>query len=252
MHKLEFKTSNKTFVGIKYFALPDYVFPPSFYTKKICESLNLEEAEKEGEVIDLGTGSGVIAITLCKMGCKNVYASDCFERTLEVAKRNFELNEIKVSELILSDMFKNISKELRFDLIITNPPAFPMHKNLHKNEELDNAIFSGKDGRNFTFSFLDSVGDHLKEKGRFLIAVPEFLDWSLVEAQFKLKGLHYRCLIEEETFLPTYGYPQLLFIENFKSVFKSEFYKSKTSPFYFCPDDEKIHFKLKIYEGRKG
>ncbi len=79
---------------------------------------------KNPKILDLGTGSGVIALALAfERPDATIIASDYSEKALEVAKHNANRLELdKQIEFIHSDWFSEIGSELSFDLIVSNPP----------------------------------------------------------------------------------------------------------------------------------
>lgn len=71
-------------------------------------------------IIDIGTGSGVIAITLKLIFPNiNITASDISEDALKIAKRNAEIHKVKL-DFVISDALQNIQNN--FQMIVTNPP----------------------------------------------------------------------------------------------------------------------------------
>jgi len=81
---------------------------------------------KYGKVLDLATGSGVIAMATAKAGTKKVIATDINNRVDGFINKNNLLNDAKV-EFIKSDLFKNIRET--FDKVTINPPFMPAPKN---------------------------------------------------------------------------------------------------------------------------
>ena len=77
------------------------------------------------DVLDIGTGSGCIAISLAKMIQNSVVtAVDVSEKALEIAKKNAEANDVNV-RFILDDILNPQNKELidnQYDIIVSNPP----------------------------------------------------------------------------------------------------------------------------------
>jgi len=74
-------------------------------------------------ILDIGTGSGCIALTLAKVLPKaKVYATDISQNALDLAKKNAQHNNITNVEFLHSDVYENINKNLQFDLIVSNPP----------------------------------------------------------------------------------------------------------------------------------
>lgn len=97
-------------------------------------------------ILDIGTGSGCIAISLAKnLPDAKIYALDVSEKALEVAKQNAIDNGV-VIKFIQSDILKISTLEVKFDVIVSNPPYVrmlekqQMNTNVLKNEP-DLALF---------------------------------------------------------------------------------------------------------------
>ena len=88
-------------------------------------------------VLDIGTGSGCIAISLAKnIENSNIFALDVSEDALIIAKKNAELNNVLVN-FIHDDILKNIQINQKFDVIVSNPPYV---RNLEKHEIKKNVL----------------------------------------------------------------------------------------------------------------
>lgn len=88
---------------------------------------NFAKNEKRGsKILDLGTGTGIIAILLSKKVEKSkVTAVEVQKEVAEMAERSVRLNNLEDSIKIINEDIKNISKEIgqaKFDAVITNPP----------------------------------------------------------------------------------------------------------------------------------
>ena len=82
--------------------------------------LLLREAKCHGRVLEIGTGSGLLAIYFAKNG-KQVDAVDISRDALDCASGNCILNGVSIN-LALSDLFQNVKG--KYDTIIFNPPPF--------------------------------------------------------------------------------------------------------------------------------
>jgi release factor glutamine methyltransferase len=112
------------------------------------------EVKQDDKVLDIGTGSGIQALTALETS-KDITASDINPECLE----NLKIKTIK------SDLFENIQE--KFDLIIFNPPYLPKDPNEPKDSAL--ATTGGKKGNEIIKKFLQQAKSHLTEKGRILL-----------------------------------------------------------------------------------
>lgn len=119
---------------------------------------------QEIKVLDLGTGSGCIGLTLALEEKKmDVTLSDISNEALEVAKKNQEKLSAKAN-LILSDLFHQI--EGIFDIIVSNPPYIPDEEDVQNivKKEPNVALYGGKLGVDFYEKILLASKSHIKNK----------------------------------------------------------------------------------------
>ncbi len=159
---------------------------------------------KEANILDIGTGSGCIAIALAKY-VKNakVKALDISDKALEVAQQNAELNEVKV-EFVKANVLKNLSLEEKYDVIVSNPPYVrwleraQMRANVIANEP-DIALFV-KDNEPLVFYQIitEFAKSNLKKGGWLYFEINQYLgeetrallelDFSEIELQKDMFG----------------------------------------------------------------
>ncbi|TNF09508.1 MAG: peptide chain release factor N(5)-glutamine methyltransferase [Bacillota bacterium] len=116
------------------------------------------------DVLDLGTGSGCIGLTLA-LEEKNmqVAISDISDKALEVARSNMDKLGAK-AKIILSDLFDDIKP--KFDIIVSNPPYIPDDEIVEDivTKEPSIALYGGKLGTDFYDKILKQAKSHLKDK----------------------------------------------------------------------------------------
>lgn len=122
------------------------------------------------KILDLCTGSGIIAITLKKELDQisiDVVASDISEEAIEVAKENAQYHDADV-RFIQSDIFNNIND--KFDIIVSNPPYIDRKDEVTMKENVLNydphlALFAEEEGMYFYRKIIEQAKDYLKENG---------------------------------------------------------------------------------------
>ncbi len=125
------------------------------------------EIKKGEDVLDMGTGSGIIGISCAKNGA-NVTCVDINPYAVALCRRNAELNNGDVKG-VESDLFEKIKG--RFDVIVFNPPYLPTSKNERIDDEINSAWDGGEDGSDVTLRFLNSFKKYLKKNGRCYLLV---------------------------------------------------------------------------------
>ncbi len=117
---LQYIIGKTDFMGLT-FAVSPHVLVPRADTEILCEEAIRRLGEKGGRVLDIGTGSGALAVSIAKL-CESaqVTAVDISPDALAVAKSNAERNGAHV-RFLLSDCFSAVRGE-EFDMIVSNPP----------------------------------------------------------------------------------------------------------------------------------
>lgn len=144
------------------------VLIPRFETELLVEkTINYvkEHLNKPVKIIDLGTGSGAIAITLKKKIKSKVDAIDISGNALEVAKRNAKKNNATIN-FFHSNMLDNV--ENKYDLIISNPPYISYDEKVEKIVEYNEphiALYAQDDGLEFYEKILKKANNHINKPG---------------------------------------------------------------------------------------
>lgn len=139
---------------------------------------NLRESEINGRILDVGTGSGAIALLLRDLGATSIAATDISASAVTTAARN-EIENFGDSliEFSHNDLFPRgeAGEEKRFDLIVFNPPGWrspsePVRAQLNeRNRSLDlEAMFYGD---SVLLRFLQQLPAHLAENGRAILGL---------------------------------------------------------------------------------
>lgn len=122
-------------------------------------------------IIDVGTGSGAIAISLSKELKNHVYASDISHKALEVAKKNSIKNGSNVTFFEGDMLNPYIKRNLKVDIMVSNPPYIKEDEEIEKivkDNEPHLALYAKNKGLEFYESILKNCNKILNEK--YLIA----------------------------------------------------------------------------------
>ena len=153
------------------FLVNENVLIPRFETEELVDrtiKYIKQMFNSQVSILDIGTGSGCIAITLKKELDSNVTACDISSKALEVAHMNALKNNCNIN-FVISDIFSNI--EGRYDVIISNPPYIADDEEIMdivKNNEPNIALYASDNGLYFYKKILDNVSNYVNDK--YLIA----------------------------------------------------------------------------------
>lgn len=150
------------------FEINENVLIPRYETEELVEkTINFSKKffTKPVDIIDLGTGTGAIGLTLeKKLSTNSVDLIDISKKALEVTHKNCAKLNSKAN-LIESDMFKNVEK--KYDIIISNPPYIKTDEEIEeivKNNEPSLALYAGIDGLDCYKKILKDILPHTKER----------------------------------------------------------------------------------------
>ena len=165
---------NREFMGLDFFVKEGVLIPRPDTETLVEEIIELcKNKNEEINIVDIGTGSGAITVSLAKY-IKNskITSLDISDIPLEVGKINAVNNGVDNRiEFLKSDVFTAIKNtEKKFDIIVSNPPYIPKKdiETLHtqvKDYEPYNALEGGEDGLDFYRQITEESIKYLKQGG---------------------------------------------------------------------------------------
>ena len=142
----------------------------------------------QGKILDMGTGTGLQAVTAMEDPENEVLAIDINPEAVEYVK-NKGVNAIQ------SDLFENVKD--KFDLIIFNPPYLP--EDTREPEDSKLATTGGKKGDEILKKFLSQAKDHLNKNGKILVVISNLTG----KPEELFKDYSWKLLEKEEIFMET-------------------------------------------------
>lgn len=122
----------------------------------------------ELQLVDIGTGSGAIGITLgCEEPKYQVTLTDISETALAVAKQNAEKFNLAITTYCGNMLDPLIAANLKYDILVSNPPYIPSDEEIEllvKDNEPHLALFGGSDGLKFYREILTNAKKIIKDR----------------------------------------------------------------------------------------
>jgi release factor glutamine methyltransferase len=164
------------FHGFTFVTEPGRVFSPRATTEKLVDAALERLGKAPARVADVGTGSGVVAITLALRAPQvQVWASDTCGNALRVASANAERLGAQI-HVVHGDLLDGLPRDL--DLIVANLPYLAPGTPGYEDEP-EAAVFSSGDGLDHYRRLLSGAGDHLAEGGGVILQ----FDGEVLEAE---------------------------------------------------------------------
>jgi release factor glutamine methyltransferase len=156
-----------------------------------------KEVEKRARgkcVLDVGTGSGILARAALRAGAKEVLAVDVDEEVVDKLKsEDFEVRK--------SDLFSCFEKGRKFDLIVFNPPYLPEDE--REDVESARVTSGGKRGDELIVKFLQGVGGHLSSGGEILLVISSLTPLGKIEKVLREEGFVKKVVSSKKVFMET-------------------------------------------------
>lgn len=192
---IQYLLGKTSFYGLD-FEVNENVLIPRPETEELVEwiiqSQKSEVGSQKLSVLDIGTGSGCIAISLAKnLSNAAVFAIDVSERALATAQKNAELNKVNVT-FVHQNILETLNLEQSFDIIVSNPPYV---RNLEKEEIKKNvlehephlALFVEDDNALvFYRKIAELAQQHLSPNGQLYFEINQYLGKEMVDLLQKM------------------------------------------------------------------
>ena len=164
---------NADFYGMQ-LKVDERVLIPRPETEELVELILAENPETNLSVLDIGTGSGAIALALAKNRPDwTITASDISQDALDLARENAEIQNLNIF-LKKSDCFSEISS--KYDIIVSNPPYISRRDEsevglnvLHSEPHL--ALFADEDGLAIYRRIAEESKDYLNDGGKIYLEI---------------------------------------------------------------------------------
>jgi len=158
----------------------------------------LKKISKNSKVLDMGSGSGIQALTCKKLKFKKILAADINPDAIKHLKKQ----KLKT---VQSNLFSKIKKTQKFNLVIFNPPYLPLDKREPKSSQINTT--AGKKGYEIIIKFLKQAKQHLKNKNSSILLLfsslskPKTILKHAKELGYNFKLLNQQKLFFEELYL---------------------------------------------------
>lgn len=169
---LQYILGETEFYGYK-IKVSNNVLIPRPETELLVEKI-IDNEKNVRNILDIGTGSGAIAIALARnLNDIKIDAVDISETALKIAKQNTQLNNVEIN-FFQSDIFENVTG--KYDLIISNPPyisqtEYELLPKEIKDHEPKSALQADNNGLYFYNKILQNAKEYLTESGKIYFEI---------------------------------------------------------------------------------
>jgi len=192
---IQYLLGKTSFYGLDFEVNPAVLIPRP-ETEELVEWIisynQIHKSTNPLRVLDIGTGSGCIAISLAKnIPNAQVFAIDVSETALAIAKKNAEINEVKVT-FLEKNILETDDLEQQFDIIVSNPPYVrELEKQEIKKNVLDNephlALFvEDNDALLFYRKIAKLALKNLSQNGQLFFEINQYLGKEMIDLLEKM------------------------------------------------------------------
>jgi HemK-related putative methylase len=171
------------------------VFHPKYFLSSEILARFVGQLDLRGKrVVDVGTGSGVIALAAARAGAEFVVAVDVNREAARCAAENATANRLghRVNA-VCGDLLSSIAADARFDVILSNPPFFAGEP----RDLADRAWHAGPGYRDIEPLF-DQARERLRENGRMYVVLSSDADLEAVQRLYDRASFTSRVVLERK------------------------------------------------------
>ncbi|HAF29287.1 MAG TPA: peptide chain release factor N(5)-glutamine methyltransferase [Bacteroidales bacterium] len=176
---IQYILGNTEFYNLSYHVTSEVLIPRP-ETEELVDWIIQENQTKSLKILDIGTGSGCIAISLAKnIHGSLVFASDISNDALILTRKNSKLNNSDIQILHLDILKQDVQLKERFDIIVSNPPYITekekslMHKNVLDFEPELALFVSNENPLIFYKAIINFSLNHLNPGGKLYVEINE-------------------------------------------------------------------------------
>jgi release factor glutamine methyltransferase len=169
---------HREFFGLDFRVTPAVLIPRPDTETLVVELLDVAKPLAAPRILDIGTGSGCIAIAAAvNLANAQITATDASDAALAVARENAASHKVTDRIRFLSgDLFRVLEPNERFDVVASNPPYIADHEketlqNDVRKYEPHEALFSGPTGVETLFRIVDQAPDFLNVGGALMLEI---------------------------------------------------------------------------------
>jgi release factor glutamine methyltransferase len=190
---LQYIIGKVEFYGLEFKVNPSVLIPRPETELVVENILNQFQKEEEWIILDIGSGSGNIAIALAvNLPSSKIVSTDVSEEALQVAKENSERHKVAARiKFVKHNILKNdLSNFPMFDIVVSNPPYVSKESYLTLQKEIKNfepaiAVTDEDDGYTFYREISAKASVKLKENGKLFFEVAQGQSEEVVEIMKK-------------------------------------------------------------------
>ena len=174
---LQYILGQQEFMSLSFKVTPAVLIPRSDTEVLVEEAIRLLKGRKAPKILDLGTGSGAIAVSLAYyLPEAQVWAVDISEDALAVARENARIHNVDSRICFYhGDLFAPLPPQMKYDLIVSNPPYVSeaeyeeLPPDVKKEPVL--ALLGGENGLDFYSRIADQAPLFMEKGGALLMEI---------------------------------------------------------------------------------